>query len=150
MKVIFLKDVAKLGKKDQVKEVSDGHALNFLIPRGLVKKSTASEITKIEKQKKNKEANDEKQVKEFKEKLEVIKNTPIKLEETANEKGHLFKAVSKEELITTIKKYTGLDLEPECIFLKKPIKETGEHQVGIEKLGIKANLKVIIEAKGVK
>ncbi|MEK7551928.1 MAG: 50S ribosomal protein L9 [Patescibacteria group bacterium] len=149
MEVIFLKDVPKLGKKDQVKKVPDGYALNFLIPKGLVKKSSASEITKITEQKKNKEANNEKQVKEFKEKLEIIKNTPVKIAENANEKGHLFKAVSKEELIAAIKKYTALDLEPECIFLKKPIKETGEHQVGVEKFGLKANLKVIIEARKV-
>src|SRR3989344_2135553 len=113
MKVIFLKDVAKLGKKNQVKDVAPGYALNFLIPKGLVKKSTESEIINLEQRGKEKEAKNEKLVKEFKEKLETIKGIVIKIEEKASEKGHLFKAVSKEEIVTAIKKYTGLDLEPE-------------------------------------
>ena len=147
MEVIFLKDVPKVGKKAQVKNLSDGYALNFLIPKGLAKKSSPGEVIKMEEQRKQKEEVTGKQIKELKEKLEVAKNAPVKIIESANEKGHLFKAVSKEELSAAIKKYTGLDLEPECIFLKKPIKEIGDHQVGIEKLGIKTNIKVIVEAK---
>ena len=48
MKVILLKDVAKLGKKYEVKEVPDGHATNFLIPRGLVEIATSGGLKKVE------------------------------------------------------------------------------------------------------
>jgi large subunit ribosomal protein L9 len=48
MKVILLKDVAKMGKKNDIKNVSDGHALNFLIPQGLVEVATPKSLKKVE------------------------------------------------------------------------------------------------------
>nr|WP_235599654.1 50S ribosomal protein L9 [Kosmotoga sp. DU53] len=47
MKVILLKDVAKLGKKGEIKEVSDGYGRNYLIPRGLAVEATKSELSKL-------------------------------------------------------------------------------------------------------
>ena len=51
MKIILLKDVAKLGRKHDIKEISDGHALNMLIPRGLAIAATPAAIKRVELEK---------------------------------------------------------------------------------------------------
>ena len=52
MRVILLKDVAKVGQKFDVKDVADGYAINFLIPRGLVEAATEANVRKVEGRKK--------------------------------------------------------------------------------------------------
>ena len=53
MKVIFLQDVPRVGKKYDVKEVNDGYAMNFLLPRKLVELATPKSIAELEIRKKN-------------------------------------------------------------------------------------------------
>ena len=52
MKVIFLKDVPRVGKRNDIKEVNDGYAVNFLFPRKLAEMATPSAINELEKRKK--------------------------------------------------------------------------------------------------
>ena len=53
MKVIFLQDVARVGKRHDIKEINDGYAMNFLFPRKLAELATPSAIAELEKRKKN-------------------------------------------------------------------------------------------------
>ncbi len=146
MKIILLKDVPKVGKKYDVKNVADGYAQNLLIPRGLAQVATESAVKKIEEQKANdmtqKKIEDELLVKN----LEIIKNLTLNLKEKANEKGHLFAGVTKEMLTTEILKATRLNLDPGFIILDKPIKEVGEHKVTVEAMDKKAVFTLMIEA----
>ena len=132
MKVILLKDVKNVGKKYDAKEVSDGHALNFLIPNKLAITSTPSSVKRIHDIKAREEG--EKKVREdlLSKNLKSVEGVTISLSEKANDKGHLFKGVHQTELIAAIKEQTGLDLAPEHIMLEKPIKEVGEHTVEVK------------------
>jgi large subunit ribosomal protein L9 len=147
MKIILLKDVPKVGKKYDVKNVADGYAQNLLIPRGLAQIATADAVKRVELLKANdmtqKKIQDELLVKN----LEIIKNLTLNLKERANEKGSLFAGITKEMLVAEILKATRLNLDPESIVLNKPIKEVGEHKVTITASGKKAEFTVIIEAK---
>lgn len=145
MKVILLKSVSKIGQQNQIKEVPDGFALNFLLPKGLAKKATSDVVAKIEKDKEQKELNNAKSSAEFKEKLKSIQNKPIIIKGKSNEKGHLFKGLHEEDLIKAITKSTGLVLEVNNIKLEKPIKEIGLHDIQIEKFNVQTTLKLSIE-----
>ena len=145
MKVILLKDVAKIGRKYDVKDVADGHALNFLIPRGLVEIAIPQAVKKIELLKANDATEKKIQGELFLKNLEVIENLTLTLKEKANEKGHLFAGVTKEMLALEIFKAIRLNIDPESIKLDKPIKEIGKHKVVIEALNKKAEFSVIIE-----
>ena len=146
MKVVLLHDVAKLGKKYEVKDVSDGHAINFLMPKGLVELASDATMKKIEGLKVIHDAEQKIHINLLLKNLEDINEAVVTLKEKANEKGHLFAAIHKPELVAAIKAQTRLDLAPEYIVLEKPIKTVGEHMIEV-KVGDKtATFKLVIEA----
>ena len=147
MKIILLKDVPKVGRKYDVKNVSDGYAQNLLIPRGLAQVATDSAVKKIELMKANDMTQKKIQGELLVKNLEIIKNLTLTLKERANEKGSLFAGVTREMLVAEILKATRLNLDPESIVLKKPIKEVGEHKVTVEASGKGAEFTVVIETK---
>jgi len=147
MKVILLKDVPKLGRKYEVKNVSDGHAQNFLIPRGLVAVASDTAVKKINEQKEKDVAEGKIQAELLVKSLDQLKKATIHISGKANDKGHLFAGITKEILIAEILKQTHLNLDPETVLLEKPIKELGEHKVTVSALGKKAEVTVVVEAE---
>lgn len=145
MKIILLKDVPKVGRKYETKEVSEGYAANLLIPRGLAVAATSSTIKAINIEKAKlegeKKIHDELLIKT----LNDLDGKTITLKEKVNEKGHLFAGLHKPELLKAIKDQTRLELNEEHVLLDKPIKEAGEHTVELRGAGKTAALKVVIE-----
>ncbi len=147
MKVILLKNVPKIGQKYEVKEVSDGHASNFLIPRGLALVASESALKQVETLKSNdvtaKKIHEDLLLKN----LGDIAGVTIHMSESANEQGHLFAGIHKEEIIPALKEQTRLEIAPEYIDLEKPIKTTGEHEITVSVQDKKVTFKLIVEAK---
>jgi large subunit ribosomal protein L9 len=146
MKVILLKDVRKVGKKFEVKEVATGYALNFLIPQKLAEYSTESNLKKLENFKIKEAA--EMKIREdlLMKNIKSLEGVTIELKESANDKGHLFKGVHREELAKALKSQGHLDILPEYIALEKPLKEVGEHVVDVKVQDKLAHFKVSIVA----
>jgi len=76
--------------------------------------------------------------------IEDLSDVVIEMKEKANEKGHLFAGVHKDEIVEEIKKQTQLDIHPDFIQLKEPIKEIGEHDIVVEAEGKKNKFKLKI------
>lgn len=132
MKVILLKSVSKLGNKYDVVNVASGFAMNSLFPRGLAEVATPKTIARVSEFKEA-EATDRKVREELLIKsLADVSKAMLEIEVKANEKGHLFAGLHKEELAAVLKAQAHFDIAPEYIELKKPIKETGEHKVAIK------------------
>ncbi|HEY9584798.1 MAG TPA: 50S ribosomal protein L9 [Candidatus Paceibacterota bacterium] len=132
MKVVLLNDVPKVGRKNDVKDVSDGYAFNFLIPKGLVETATSKSLKRVELIKKQ-----EAEQKKIKQDLLLknfgdLKGVKIDMEKVANDKGHLFAAIHAGEIVTAIKDQTRLDVEAEFIIIKEPIKTVGEHEIEVK------------------
>ncbi len=145
MKVILLKDVPKVGKKYDIKNVAEGYALNLLIPKGLAQIATAQAEKNIEVMKQKDMVERKVQGELLLKNLEVIKTLVLNIKEKANDKGHLFAGITKERLVEEILKTARLNLDVDSIKLDKPIKEVGEHEVAVEVLGKSAKFKVIVE-----
>ncbi|MEI6057962.1 MAG: 50S ribosomal protein L9 [bacterium] len=147
MKVIFIKDVPKVGRKYETKNMADGYALNMLIPRGLAIAATPDAVKRIELIKSRDEG--ERRVSEelLMKNMKDLDGQTVTMTEKANEKGHLFAGVHKAEIIPAIEAQTRLQIAPEFIVLDKPIKEVGEHkiEVKIKDKGVKFTL--VIKAK---
>ncbi len=145
MKVIFLQDVPRIGKKHDIKEVNSGYAMNFLIPRKLAELATPSSTAELEKRKKNIEIEREVQEDLLMKNLEEIKGKTITIKGKANEQGHLFSAIHKKEILEEMKKQNHVDISEEFIVLEKPVKEVGEHEIQIEIKKKKSSFKLVIE-----
>jgi len=131
MKVILTKDVPKLGIKYDVKEVSAGYARNFLFSRGLAEQATDKILKSVEIKKK--QASQEKEISQdiLEKNLVAIDGLRLTAEEKANEKGHLFAGVHKEEIVKILKEQKHVEIPPELIELEHPIKEIGEHKIKV-------------------
>src|SRR3989344_6098854 len=104
MKIILLKDIQKIGKKYDIKDVADGFGLNMLIPRGLAQVATPTALKNIETLKSKDLAERRVQGELLFKSLSLIKDLTLKLKEKANDKGHLFASVTKEILAQEILK----------------------------------------------
>lgn len=132
MKVILLQDVPNVGKKYEVKNVSDGYGRNFLLAKNLAKIATIQAVQAAEKEKKRTEG--EKNLHEdlLIKNLEGLEGLKIEIKAKANEKGHLFAAIHPEEISKILKEQHHLEIPAEMIELEKPIKEIGEYKIKIE------------------
>ena len=147
MKIILLKDIPKVGRKYDVKDVSDGHALNFLIPRGLAEVATAQALKKVEIKRLADEGNKKVRDDLIAKNLKDLEGKTIDIVEKANEKGHLFAGIKAEELASIIKAQTSLDISAEHVILDKPLKEVGEHKVALKVGDMKVMITVNVAAK---
>src|SRR4051812_45489306 len=132
MKIIFLKDVPRVGKRHEVKDVNDGYARNFLIPNGLAEPATPQTIKDLEKRKQNIEIERQMETKLLEKYLNEIKGKTITIKGKANDQGHLFSAIHKKEITDALKEQHNAEVNENFINLPKPIKEVGEHEIPIE------------------
>lgn len=146
MKIILLKDIPKVGKKYDIKDVAEGYATNMLLPRGLAVIATGPVMAKIQGEKDKADAEKKIQGDLLLKNLETIKGVTLTMKEKANEKGHLFAGVTKEMILEELKKETRLNLDPESIILEKAIKEVGEHKITVSAGGKKVEFTVAIAA----
>lgn len=144
MKIILLKDVAKLGNRYEVKDVSNGHALNMLIPQGLAVAATPSALKKLETEKKQTEG--ERKVREalLLKNLKDLEGKTLTITGKANEKGHLFAGLHREAIAAELLRQTELQIDPVSIQMAHPLKELGEHKVEAKAEGKSATFKVVI------
>ena len=132
MKVILLKHVPKTGNKHDIVNVSDGFALNSLFPKGLAERATPQTIKRIEDLKTAEEA--QRLVREdlLLKNLSDLNDVKITIEGKANDKGHFFAGINKDEIIKALKEQKHIDMDAEHIILDKPLKEVGEHKVDVK------------------
>ena len=148
MKVLLLADVKALGKKDQIVEVSDGYAKNFLLPRKLaivadakavneVKKKEASRLHAIELEKAA--------AKEMAAKLEAV---TVKICMTAGEDNRLFGSVTTKDIVEILEKEHGLKVDKKKVCLDKPIKAFGSYTIDVKLYqGIAGKINLIVCSK---
>lgn len=144
MKIIFLKDVPRIGRKYEIKEVADGYG-RHLVAQKVAEIATQETLSRIE-QKKIAQVDQKKETEKVLNKaLAVLHGAEIMLRGKANEKGHLFASIHKEEVRAEIKRVYHIDLGPEHLVLEKPFKELGTFEVPVVIGAGRAILKVVVE-----
>lgn len=145
MKVILLQDVKDLGEKFAIKEVADGYAKNFLIPKGLAKLASKKNLKWLEEQKQTMTQQAEEELKENQQLALKIDGLELVVPVKTKSDGRAFGSISSTKIANLLKE-KGFDIKRSQIGLEKPIKEVGEWPVKIFlPHGLEAEIRVIIE-----
>ena len=134
MKVIFNEDVRGQGKKGELKEVSDGYARNYLLPRKLASEATADNINALKLKEKAKAAQIAKEKAQAQAYAEKLKAVQVTVKAKAGSNGKLFGAVTSAEISKELKAQFDMDIEKNKIVQTDPIKNYGTYSVKV-KLG---------------
>jgi large subunit ribosomal protein L9 len=137
MKVILKENIKGVGKKYEVKNVADGYANNFLIPRKLAEYASPEAVKVAEILKATNIAEIEIREKLTEKQIEMLKAIKIIMHKKSNEKGHLFEKIHPGEISEALKEQAKIEIDPEFLIMEKPIKEVGEHTI-IAQVGLPA------------
>lgn len=125
MKVVLIKDVRDMGRANTVHEVSDGHALNFLIPRKLAIPATAQNMKRAEMMATQQKERRELDAKLVAERIAALSEGKVTIAKKANEQGHLYDGVDAADIAE------AAALPEEAIKLEKAIKELGTFEIPV-------------------
>lgn len=120
--------------------------MNALFPKGLAENATPKALERVKVLKAAEEADRQVQEELLLKNFKDIAGTAIEIHGKANDKGHLFAGIHKEELVSALKDQARLDILPEYIVLDKPIKELGEHKIEVKVQNKSAEFTVVLKA----
>jgi large subunit ribosomal protein L9 len=129
MKVLFKRDVADVARAGQVKDVADGYARNYLIPRGLAVAATPAalkQVADVQAAAARHAAEAESHARTLKERLE---SEPIVLRAKAGAQGRLYGSVTTADVAEAIQRQLGAGVERRDLDIPEPIRQLGSHQV---------------------
>lgn len=125
MKVILQKDVKGKGKKGELKEVSDGYARNYLLPRGLAVEATADNLNTMRLKEKARQAQIAREKEEAMTIVKALESIVVNVKAKGGANGRLFGAVTSKEISEALAEQHGLKIEKNQIVQADPIKSFG-------------------------
>ena len=131
MKVVLLKEVKNMGKQDDILNVIDGYARNFLFPEKLAAEATPGTLKEIERKRAAQDAREAEMKAEAMAKAELLKNKVIVLQVKCGEKGRLYGSVTSAEVAEALEKQHGIKADKRKIDLGDPIRETGIREISV-------------------
>ncbi len=144
MKVILTQDVNNVGKKGEIKEVADGLARNYLLPKKLAVKATPGNINSWKKKIESIRQKDAKILEDAKAIAEKLNEITISIEVKAGEENKLFGSVTSQHIADKLKEKGFHQISKKEILLEEPIKTLGNHEVRI-KLHPEVVVPIIVE-----
>lgn len=149
MKVILQKDVKGTGQKGQIKEVADGYARNYLIPKGLAVEATKGNLKHFEVQKK-KAAQREKEEREQAEQLakRIEEKELVILVDRVGQEGKLFGSITAKQISQELAKQWQIQIDKKKIQLDQPLRQLGGAYVTVKlHPQVSARLHVLVDVK---
>ena len=126
MKVILMKDIKGTGKKDQILEVSDGYARNFLLPRKLAKEATATEVNAVATARSAAKHREDVKLAEAEAKARELKGKVVQLTARGGENGKLYGAITNAQIAEALKAQHGVEIDKRKIEPESPIRTAGQ------------------------
>ena len=146
MKVILLRDVKSLGKKDEIVDVSDGYARNFIFKKNLGVEATSKNLNDLKLKQKNNEKVAAENLEAAKAFAAEIAEKSVEVSIKAGKDGRVFGSVSTKEIAAAAKEQLNYDLDKKKMQMKEPIKNIGTYMVPIRlHPKVTAELKVIVK-----
>lgn len=141
MKIILLKDLHRVGRKYEVVTVADGYAMNNLIPNKVAERATDVVVARYAKMKDLEESGRSAREESLVSELGTLAEKTFELTAKANEQGHLFAAIHKDEVAA------ALGMNAEYVHLPQAIKEVGDHEVELKVKDAVQKVTLTVKAK---
>ena len=146
MKVVFIEDVSAKEKKGDIKEVSDGYARNFLLPRGLAMPATPGSIKAAQKITEERERKRAREHDEYMTLAAQLNGQELRFKGKASSKGTLHGSITSADIAEKLSKLANVEIDRKKVALKSTLHKVGEHEVEIVfARDAVATIKVIIE-----
>jgi large subunit ribosomal protein L9 len=148
MKVVLRQDVENLGEKGSVKNVADGYARNYLIPRGMAVVATPGELKVVATNEAVKQRKIARQEEELQGLADRINGQKLEFEARAGSNGRLFGSITNGDIAEKLSKVVGSEIDRRKIVIDEPIRTTGDHPVTVNLVG-KLRPQVTVVVKGI-
>ncbi len=132
MKVVFFEDVEGTAHVGEVKEVKNGYARNYLLPRGIAGPTTRENLQRANALAQREARRQEKLDNEARAIAQKLENLAVSIEARVGETGRLFGSVTNRDIAAAIHAAVGVELEHQQVLLPEPIRELGERTVEIK------------------
>ncbi len=149
MKVILLQDIKGTGKKDQIIEVSDGYARNFLFPKKLAMEATSASLNAVQRARAAEEHHEQVRRQEAVDLANKLKGKVIRMTARAGEKGRLYGSITAQEVADALAAQHGVTVDKRKIDLADAIREVGETEISVW-LYANVTAKMIVKAEAEK
>jgi large subunit ribosomal protein L9 len=147
MKVILMTDVPALGHRGETRDVANGYARNFLLPRKLAVEATAANLKNVEHLKRQRAKEEHRALETAKATAARIEALTLSVTARASEDGRLYGSVSSQDVLEFLER-NQVTVEKRRIQLDDPIKAVGDYKVPIRLLGdVTASLTVSVAAE---
>jgi large subunit ribosomal protein L9 len=149
MKVILLQEVPNLGKPGDVKDVADGYARNYLLPRQLVAAATPAALANLQQQVASAQRRVEKQRQGFEGLSERLAGVTLTFAVRVGRGDRLYGSVTSQDIANGLLEQEGLAIDRRSIQLRDPIRQLGEFEVPVRVAsGFEPKVKVIVQPSG--
>ena len=148
MKVVLRQDVENLGEKGSVKNVADGYARNYLIPRGMAVVATPGELKVVATNEAVKQRKVVRQEEELQGLADRINGQKLEFEARAGSSGRLFGSITNGDIAERLSAVVGSEIDRRKIVIDEPIRTTGDHPVVVNLVG-KLRPQVLVVVKGI-
>ncbi len=149
MKVILLQDIKGVGKKDEIITTSDGHARNYLFPKGLAKEATSNNLTTLNRVKAKEEEHKQELLEEARELKKILDELKVVMPVKTGEGGKLFGTITNKEIAHHLEQDHKIQIDKKKISLKTQIKSVGLFHVDV-KLHPKVSSELSVEVTELK
>ena len=146
MRVILRAEVRGLGRTGEIKDVADGYARNYLLPKGLAIEATGGELKVLAQERQTEKTRKDRAHQDAEELAKRLGQVTLVFKLKAGEQGKTFGSVTAKEVADALKKEAKAEIDKTKIVLHDPLRSLGIHKVEVRLLSdVRANVTVAIE-----
>lgn len=146
MKVILLREIKSLGKKGEIKEVAEGYARNYLLPKGLAQQATEANVRALAQKKQSVEAQELQEESRAREAAARLEGLSVVIKAKTGGSGRLFGSITAKDIADAVQRASGIGLDRKKIDLAEGIKHLGHFEIPVRlHRGVVATIAVEVE-----
>ena len=131
MKIVFLQDVPRVGKKGEIKDVANGYGSNYLVPKKLALLATPAAINLADAQLQKETKQKQQMATQLSDLAQQLEGTTITIKAKVIDEERLYGSIRETDIADELSSLAGFDVDKSCVDLDEPIRQLGSYEVTI-------------------